>query len=50
VRAAWRHAVRENHPDRLISHGLPREAILLAEERMAAINRAWEEINGKKAA
>ncbi|MGL4281685.1 MAG: TerB family tellurite resistance protein [Albidovulum sp.] len=50
VRAAWRQAVRENHPDRLISHGLPQEAIRLAEERMAAINRAWEEINGKKAA
>lgn len=50
VRAAWRQAVRDNHPDRLISHGLPREAMLLAEERMAAINRAWEEINGKKAA
>jgi DnaJ like chaperone protein len=50
VRAAWRQAVRENHPDRLISHGLPQEAMRLAEERMAAINRAWEEINGKKAA
>ncbi|HQU67117.1 MAG TPA: molecular chaperone DjiA [Albidovulum sp.] len=50
VRAAWRQAVKENHPDRLISHGLPQEAMRLAEERMAAINRAWEEINGKKAA
>ena len=50
VRAAWRQAVRENHPDRLISRGLPEEAIRLAENRMAAINRAWDEINGKKAA
>ena len=50
IRAAWRNAVRDNHPDRLISRGLPQEAIRLAEARMAAINRAWEEINGKKAA
>lgn len=50
VRAAWRRAVRENHPDRLLARGLPVEALHLAEERMAAINRAWEEISGKKAA
>jgi len=50
VRAAWRRAVRENHPDRLLSRGLPEEAVRLAEGRMAAINRAWEEINGKEAA
>jgi DnaJ like chaperone protein len=50
VRAAWRQAVRDNHPDRLVSRGLPEEAIKLAEGRMAAINRAWEEISGKKAA
>ena len=30
--------------------GLDEEAIRLAENRMAAINRAWDEINGKKAA
>ena len=50
VRAAWRQAVRDTHPDRLMSRGLPEEAIRLAENRMAAINRAWDEINGKKAA
>ncbi len=50
VRAAWRDAVRANHPDRLVARGLPEEAVRLAENRMAAINRAWEEINGKKAA
>ncbi len=50
IRAAWRRAVRDNHPDRLVSRGLPQEAIKLAESRMAAINRAWEEISGKKAA
>ncbi len=50
VRAAWRRAVRDNHPDRLVARGLPKEAIKLAEGRMAAINRAWEEISARKAA
>ena len=50
VRAAWRKAVRDNHPDRLVGRGLPKEAIKLAESRMAAINRAWEEISARKAA
>ncbi|MCA8880184.1 MAG: molecular chaperone DjiA [Rhodobacteraceae bacterium] len=45
IRAAWRRLVRETHPDRLIARGLPVEAIKLAEKRLIAINRAWEELN-----
>ena len=45
ARAAWRALVRETHPDRMIARGLPEEAVKLAEKRMVAINRAWEEIN-----
>lgn len=45
VRAAWRALVRETHPDRLIARGLPAEAVKLAEKRLIAINRAWEEIS-----
>ncbi len=45
VRAAWRAAVKESHPDMLVSRGLPEEALRLAERRMADINRAWEEIS-----
>ncbi|MCV6823788.1 MULTISPECIES: molecular chaperone DjiA [Halocynthiibacter] len=44
VRAAWRKAVRESHPDRMIARGVPKEAIKLAEKRLVAVNRAWEEI------
>jgi len=44
VRAAWRKLVRETHPDQMIARGVPEEAIKLAERRMVAINRAWEEI------
>ena len=48
VRAAWARAVREHHPDRLIARGLPPEAVRLAEARMVAINRAWEEIRSTR--
>ena len=47
-RAAWRKAVRESHPDQMIARGVPQEAIKLAEKRMVAINRAWEEISAGK--
>ncbi|MEI4486804.1 TerB family tellurite resistance protein [Frigidibacter sp. MR17.14] len=47
ARAAWRQAVRDSHPDRLTARGLPAEAIKLAEARLIAVNRAWEEISGK---
>ncbi|MEO1638165.1 MAG: molecular chaperone DjiA [Pseudomonadota bacterium] len=49
VRAAWRKLVRETHPDQMLARGVPEEAIKLAERRMVAINRAWEEITGKAA-
>lgn len=49
VRAAWRKLVRETHPDQMMARGVPEEAIKLAERRMVAINRAWEEIQGGKA-
>ncbi|WP_212525365.1 molecular chaperone DjiA [Actibacterium sp. MT2.3-13A] len=45
VRAAWRAAVREAHPDRMLARGVPEEAVKLAEARLVAINAAWEEIN-----
>ena len=50
VRAAWKQAVRDSHPDRMIARGVPPEAVELASRRMMDINAAWEEINGKRAA
>ncbi|MFV2033906.1 MAG: TerB family tellurite resistance protein [Halocynthiibacter sp.] len=47
IRRTWRHLVRETHPDKVIARGLPKEAVKLAEHRMAAINNAWEEISNK---
>ena len=46
IRSAWRKAVRESHPDQMIARGVPEEAIKLAERRLIAVNRAWEEIRG----
>lgn len=47
VRKAWRQAVRESHPDGMRARGVPPEAVKLAEERLVAVNRAWDEIGGK---
>lgn len=37
----YRELIRENHPDRALGHGLPPEAVRLAESRTRAINAAW---------
>lgn len=48
LRAAWRKEVRESHPDQMVARGVPHEAIKLAEKRLIAVNRAWEEINAAR--
>lgn len=49
ARARWRDLVRTTHPDRMIARGLPVDAVKLATARLAAINRAWEEIVARQA-
>jgi len=49
VRRAWRQLVRETHPDQMLARGVPEEAVKLAERRMVAINRAWEDIQSARA-
>ena len=49
IRAAWRAEVRATHPDRMLARGVPPEAVKLAEKRLVAINRAWEEITKRHA-
>lgn len=49
IRSAWRKLVRETHPDQMVARGVPKEAIKLAERRLVAINRAWEEIQDQAA-
>lgn len=44
LKAAYRKLVRENHPDSLTAQGMPQEFVQVANERLAAINDAWDRI------
>jgi len=44
LKAHYRKLVSENHPDRMMSRGLPPEMIRIANDRLAAINAAYERI------
>lgn len=44
VRSQYRKMVAENHPDRLIARGVPEEFLAIANNRLAAINTAYEAI------
>jgi DnaJ like chaperone protein len=50
IRAAWRRAVLESHPDRMLARGVPAEALRLAGRRLVAVNAAWDEISRSRAA
>lgn len=50
IQRAYRNAVRETHPDRLVARGVPPEAVAIAEHRLRDLNRAWEEIRARQAA
>jgi len=50
IQRAYRNAVRETHPDRLVARGVPPEAVAIAEHRLRDLNRAWEEIRARHAA
>lgn len=44
LRAHYRKRVAESHPDRLIARGVPQEFVVIANDRLAALNVAWEAI------
>jgi len=44
IKHTYRKLVAENHPDKLIARGVPEEAIVIANEKLAAINAAYDEI------
>lgn len=50
IRRRWREAVMAAHPDLLVAHGAPQEAVRLAQTRLATVNRAWEVIRARHAA
>lgn len=44
LKSHYRKLVSENHPDKLIARGVPKEFIDLANNKVAAINEAYDEI------
>ena len=48
VKAAYRKLVRENHPDKLVAQGMPEEFVKLANEKLTAINGAYERIEKER--
>ena len=44
IKKVYRRLIRENHPDTLIAQGMPQEFVDVANERMAAINAAYDQI------
>ena len=44
IRSQYRKLIRENHPDTLIAQGVPQEFIDLANDKLAAINNAYDQI------
>lgn len=50
IRLKYRSLVSEHHPDRLIARGVPAEFHTVANERMAALNAAYEAIEKERRA
>ena len=48
LRQTYRRLVRENHPDSLIARGVPEEFVKLANDKLAAINTAYEAIQKER--
>jgi DnaJ like chaperone protein len=44
IKLRYRKLVRENHPDRQIALGVPEEMVMLATQRLASINAAYDNI------
>jgi len=48
LKQTYRKLVRENHPDSLMARGVPPEFVKLANDKLAAINGAYEKICGER--
>ena len=50
VHSAWRSALLEVHPDRVLARGLPAEYVEVAQTKAAAINAAYDAVNRERRA
>lgn len=48
IKRTYRLLVRENHPDKLIARGVPEEFVKLANDKLAAINAAYDKIEDER--
>ena len=48
IKSTYRRLIRENHPDTLTAQGLPEEFIKIANEKMATINAAYDQIEKER--
>ena len=48
IKQTYRRLVRENHPDSLMARGVPEEFIKLANDKLAAINNAYDRIEQER--
>jgi DnaJ like chaperone protein len=48
IKQTYRRLVRENHPDSLMARGVPPEFIKLANDKLAAINNAYDRIERER--
>lgn len=48
IRTAWKSALRETHPDRAVSRGLPAEYVAVANIKSAAINAAFDKVMAER--
>lgn len=48
IKQTYRRLMRENHPDRLMARGVPAEFLKLANDKVAAINAAYEAIEKER--
>jgi DnaJ like chaperone protein len=44
----FRKLVNESHPDRMIARGVPEEFLKIANDRLAAINQAWDHLRKER--
>jgi DnaJ like chaperone protein len=48
IKRVYRQLVRENHPDALIAQGVPEEFVQIANDKLAAINVAYDQIEKER--
>jgi DnaJ like chaperone protein len=48
IKQTYRRLIRENHPDALIAKGMPPDFVSVANQRMAAINAAYDQIERER--